>query len=193
MAMADLFKPSARRSWALVLSYVAAVLLALPFARGLILTLRDLDLLTAVVGGVYLVAVAGVAYYLIFSVDLSDRVAFAAVVGTGAITAALLMGVEFPEERVHFLQYALMAGLAAAALRWHTSTGLAYLGAALFAAGIGCFDEILQGLLPSRTYDIKDIIVNAQGAVLGLVVDEAAHNRMNWQRRRRDDANPDRG
>ncbi len=192
-AMTDLFKPSATRSWALLLSYVAMVLLSLPFTRGLVLTLRGLDLISAVVGVLYAVALVGVAYYLVFSVDLSDRVAFAAVAGTGGITAALLMGVQFPEERVHFMQYALMAGLAAAALRWHSSPALAYLGAVMIAAGIGCFDEILQDVLPNRVYDIKDIIVNAQGAILGVVADEAVHNRLHWHKGPDDVAHPDRG
>ena len=182
--MVDLARPSAARSWALLLAYVACVLGALPFTRDLVLTLRGLDLLGAVIGALYVGALAGVTYHVVFDVHLSDWIAFFALVALAAIAGALLMGLQIPEERVHFLQYGLMAWLAGGALRWHLRPALAYLGALLFASGVGYGDEVLQDILPNRVYDIADVTLNVQAAVIGVVADEILHDRLGWRRRR---------
>lgn len=191
--MAQSRPASPARSWALLLTYIACVLGSLPFTRGLILTLRDLDLLSAAVFALYAIALAGLVYYLVYSVQLSDALAFLALVLLAALVAALLVGIEIPEERVHFLQYGLMAALAGSALRARFQPALAYLLAFLLASGVGWFDEVLQDILPNRVYDLHDVLLNTQASLLGVVSDEIMHNRLGWRRRREDVTNSHRG
>ena len=45
-----------------------------------------------------------------------------------------------------------------------------YAAAAVLAATIGYVDELIQWLLPTRVYDLRDVGMNALGAVLGTLV-----------------------
>lgn len=182
----------AARSWALFLFYVAAVLGTLPFTRGLTLSLRNANMLTLSIVALYVFALAAVAYKVVFSENVPDVFAFAGLVGCAGVTAALMVGLEIPEERVHFLQYGLMAWLAGAALREHMSPKRSYLAAFLLTAAIGWGDELLQDILPNRVYDLRDVVFNAQAALLGVISDELLHNRLGWRERRGDVARADR-
>jgi ribose/xylose/arabinose/galactoside ABC-type transport system permease subunit len=184
--------PCAARSWGLLALYVVCVLGSLPFTRDVTLTLRDHNLLTSSVTGLYLVAVGAVVYHMTFDVQLSDVVAFVALVALAGLTAALILGHEIPEERVHYLQYGLMAWLARSAFGWSMPAGRAYLAALVFATGIGIADELVQYILPSRVYDFADIVLNAQATLLALVADEILHNRLGWRREESRASNTDR-
>ncbi|MDD9968740.1 MAG: hypothetical protein OXR73_21040, partial [Myxococcales bacterium] len=105
-----------RFAWPVFLGYVAAVFGALPFARDLVLALRSTNLLAGSVTAVYAASVAVVVYHVVFDLRASDWLAFAVVALLIGVIAALLLGLSIPEERVHFLQYAVMALLARNAL-----------------------------------------------------------------------------
>jgi VanZ family protein len=45
-----------------------------------------------------------------------------------------------------------------------------YAAAAALAAAIGYVDELIQWILPGRVYDLRDVAMNALGAVLGALV-----------------------
>jgi hypothetical protein len=81
-------------------------------------------------------------------------------------------------ERTHLPEYGLASLLAWRALAPVVrGTAAAYAGAALLGAAIGYGDELLQGVVPGRHYDIRDVAMNAVGAVLGMVVLAAARAR----------------
>jgi hypothetical protein len=74
-------------------------------------------------------------------------------------------------ERTHLAEYGIAAWLAWRAVRPHVSgTFAAYAAAVLLGTAIGWGDELVQGLLPNRVYDLRDVAMNAAGAVLGIVV-----------------------
>lgn len=74
-------------------------------------------------------------------------------------------------ERTHLPQYGIAAWLAWRAVAPHAGGGLAgYVAAAAVATAIGWGEELVQGLLPNRVYDLRDVALNAAGAVLGAVV-----------------------
>jgi hypothetical protein len=76
-----------------------------------------------------------------------------------------------PVEQVHLLEYGLLGflGLRAARdggfpARWR----LSFWGAAVPLAGLA--DELIQGLLPNRVFDWRDVAVNAVSGLLGMAV-----------------------
>ena len=74
-------------------------------------------------------------------------------------------------ERTHLAEYGIAAWLAWRAVSQHVSGTLAaYAAAALIATAIGWGDELIQWMLPNRVYDLRDVAMNAAGAVLGVVV-----------------------
>jgi hypothetical protein len=149
--------------------------------------LRQSHQLGLVVTLVFFAAVVGLVYYILFNVRLSDRVAFAALVLLAAAIGAMVLGLSIPEERVHFVEYGALALLARYALACHLPPSRQYLGAWLLASIAGWCDEAIQGLLPDRVYDLRDVVVNSVAALLTLAGDEALHNRLGWRGREVED------
>jgi hypothetical protein len=148
--------------------------------RGVVIALRQQHLLGGAVTALYFLAVAAVVYHVVFDVRLSDRIAYFALVLLAAITGAMVLGLSIPEERVHFVQYGLMAVLARRALAWHVGPPRQYLGAFAIAAMAGWVDELIQGVLPNRVYDLRDVAINAVAALLAVAAEEILHNRLEW-------------
>ena len=74
-------------------------------------------------------------------------------------------------ERTHLPEYGLVALLSWRALTpLVPGTASGYAAAAVLGTLIGYGDELIQGLLPNRVYDLRDVGMNAVGAVLGIVV-----------------------
>jgi VanZ family protein len=75
-----------------------------------------------------------------------------------------------PVERVHLAQYSVLSIL----VFWAMAEGGGEFGLCLWAVlvtvELGFSDELIQGLLPQRIYDINDVMLNGKGAVLGQAV-----------------------
>jgi hypothetical protein len=192
-AAGRLLPASSWRAWALCLGYLAAVYAALPFARDAVIALREQGLLSALLTFLFFGSAVAIAHHVVFDVRLSDRVAFFALVLLAAAIGSLLLGLSVAEERIHFLEYGLLAVLARSAWAHHLRPGRAYAAAWLLSTAAGWGDEALQGLLPERVYDLRDVAVNSVAAFLALAVDEVLHDRLAWLGPRRErQANPGR-
>jgi hypothetical protein len=74
-------------------------------------------------------------------------------------------------ERTHLPEYGIVGCLAWRALAPLVPGPFAsYALAAALGAAIGYGDELLQGVLPGRVYDLRDVGMNALGASLGVLV-----------------------
>jgi hypothetical protein len=87
-----------------------------------------------------------------------------------AVLGLALTDPAYPAKRIHVPQYLLLALVLRRALSDHVG------GAALNAATIvvtlifGVHDEMLQGLHPSRTYGLRDILVNTTAGASGALL-----------------------
>jgi hypothetical protein len=170
-----------RQRWAVFGLYVGTVFVTVPFTPRITLALRNTDLLGATVTGLYVVAVAAVVYYVVFNLRLADWIAFAAVAALLCVVTVLLLGLAIPEERVHFLQYGVMALLArhaCAKTEGRARIGVSIALAWLLTSGLGLLDECLQGLVPSRVFDWRDVGMNTGAAATALLLDELLHDRL---------------
>jgi len=173
---------SSARAWGIVLGTVGLVYASLPVSRDVLIALVQRDLMGWVITGSYFAAAVVVVYHVVFDVRLTDRVAFGALTLLGLVIGALVLGMEVPEERMHFLQYGLIALLARRALAGARPV-LQYALAVLLAALFGLGDELIQGALPDRVYDPRDVLVNGVAAALALMGYEALHDQLGWRRR----------
>ncbi len=73
-------------------------------------------------------------------------------------------------ERTHLPEYGIAAWLAWRAVDPFIPGPWGYAAAAAIASAIGYSDELLQAVVPGRYYDLRDVAMNAVGAVLGVLV-----------------------
>lgn len=75
-----------------------------------------------------------------------------------------------PEERIHFIEYGLLYLLICIALSFTIKkTWVLSITAFFSASAAGYIDELIQHILPSRVYDIRDVGLNMLSALLMFI------------------------
>lgn len=176
-----------KRLWARAVACVLAIYCSTPVVRPVANYLRDRNLLRLAVATSFALAVIW-----IFRVLLRERLGRREVLVLGCvglIYVVVLSRLPLPEERIHYLEYGILAGLIYSALlqrRFHQlevsekewdEQRFRELGPALAAIGfnalLGWVDEGIQAMIPDRHYDLRDIMMNTLAgtiAVFAMVV-----------------------
>ncbi len=77
----------------------------------------------------------------------------------------------YPEEAIHFIEYALLSYFLFKALGHQIHDWTIYLTGVVFVSFVGTIDEFLQWLMPQRIFDFKDIGLNTlAGGLLLLTI-----------------------
>jgi hypothetical protein len=158
-----------RRWWIAALASIILVYSTLYFVRGPVEFLRERNLLRLTVGTFFAAAALAVVFYL-WKRRVGLREGLVLLVFAMVFGASVLLA-DLPEEKLHFLEYGLLGALFFHACRERAlRRGTARSGAALLAAALtglaGWGDEGVQGLLPNRHYDLRDILWNLLGGTL---------------------------
>ena len=156
----------AGRGWIWVGLYVSFLYISLPFMRPLVLFLyRTLgkDALGLYVN--FIMAGAALAIVLWSFKALEGYGRPLKILLIFLVAALVVYSVETPEERLHFLQYGLLGWLV-----WRSSAGTSYpfLLSFTIVSLIGGGDEFIQWLLPNRVGDLRDVMFNGGGGLLGI-------------------------
>lgn len=88
----------------------------------------------------------------------------------GLVLLAFALFIPDPEiavKRIHVSEYLCLSFVARYAMSLRLSGKPLLLFATLFTAVLGIHDELLQGIHPSRTYGLRDMLVNAVAAIGG--------------------------
>jgi len=169
--------PRGRRWWLLVAGYVMLLFAMQPRLGFVVDDLKQrwgvaafdrVMLAAAIVAGLLFVVLALRVWRTAGTVD---RLLLLAAVALYVLGVSLL---EIPQERLHYVEYGVLAGLAYFACRRGTARAMgvwqAALAAILITTGLGYLDEALQGALWERRYfDWRDVLLNGQAAVLGTI------------------------
>ena len=162
-----------RRLWIGVATAVAAIFASLYPLQFLLDFLRRRNLLRLSILLAFLVVAGGVVLWMI------RRRAGAREWGVLALsTSAYFLfarSLDVVQERLHQIEYGALAVLLSAAFGERrrardlpASPGRVALAAFAAAAAIGLADEIVQGILPNRQYDLRDVGFNALAAAMAL-------------------------
>lgn len=162
-----------RRLWGAVAAAVAALLAALYPLQFVLSALREMNLLRLAVGGLFLAAAGGVAAAL--ARRRAPLGAWLVLTLAGTIYAALALAMEVPQERLHLVEYGALALLLRAAIAesvaqrpWRQPLPNVDVWTLAGATAIGWIDEGVQGILPNRHYDLRDVAFNALAAAVAL-------------------------
>ncbi len=83
----------------------------------------------------------------------------------------------------HFAEYAVLAFVVTVALGGWPASRRALLWAGAYAIGLGALLEVVQVPLPYRDGQLSDVVVNAAGAALGLVLVSLGGRLRGWRPR----------
>lgn len=158
-----------KKHWIAALAYVTSIYATLGVVPAPLAYLRSHNLLRFTIA---LLFAACLAYLLkVMHSRTRNPWRFFGLLVLAGVYATVVTMVRRPEEKIHFIQYGLVGALFARALRHHLPRPIAAYGVALAIASVaGWLDEMLQGLLPNRHYDVSDIYLDAASAFLGLLV-----------------------
>jgi hypothetical protein len=86
------------------------------------------------------------------------------------VCALLLPDPHYPAKRIHVAEYMLLSLVVNWAMSHHLQGRSLLLSGACFASLLGVHDELLQGMVDSRTFGLRDIGVNALAAAGGALI-----------------------
>lgn len=91
--------------------------------------------------------------------------------GTGICIVALMVpDPNYPVKRIHVAEYMMLALVVRFAMSYKLGGMQLLLFSACFASLLGIHDEFLQGMHPSRTYGLRDMVVNTLGSCGGALI-----------------------
>lgn len=191
-----------RNLWLVAAGYTLLLYSTLAVVRTLASFLRQRGMLRITLWTLFAGAVVAVLAWMVRGRPRAREWAVLGLVAIGYV--AVLPLAKVPEEKFHLLEYGLLGGMIYAALRERArARGGAALVAApdrattkaaptlslflrhapltafLLGAALGLVDEIIQGILPSRFYATRDVVLNALAAGLAI----AAMWGREWARR----------
>jgi len=179
-----------RRWWRLTLAYLVLLYLSLWPLQFLLDFLRDHNLLR-----ISILSLGGLAAAVAVAALVRRRAGpreWLALFGAACAYGLIAARMEIIQERLHLAEYGVLALLfrASLAARGRGRNGRrsrpAVAGAALgLTAVAGLVDELIQGVLPNRQYDLRDVGFNALAAALALAAVAALELARRADRRRR--------
>lgn len=161
--------------WLGLAIYVAVIYATLGSVRAWADVLRQHGLAQGLYGLGLAILIAGLFWVGGWPVSFRLRLQRLGIAVLFLVTAGLL---EFPEERMHLMEYGILGWMVGWALagseRWPGwwPAGLAL----VWMVGYG--DELIQAVLPNRVYDLRDILLNGFAGMAGLVVFNTNEHRM---------------
>ena len=175
-----------RRLWLWTLLVVAAIYSTLGVVRPLAGILREQGLL----GGLFMLGMLLVGA-AILTQGLKTRPRGAEIyvaLGVAAVYLLLFTRIATPEERTHLIEYGVVAVFIYEALIERANHGrrvpVPALLAILAASFIGLVDEGIQAFLPTRAYDVRDVLFNVLAALMAVAASAALAWARRWRTRR---------
>ncbi len=166
--------------WAVLLSYSLLILATLSLVRtardwlGTRLGERGFD---AAVWGLLVLAALAVCRWAARQHTLRSwrRVVVLAV--ACGLYVWVLARLDVTVERIHYLEYGLVAVLAVRAFEHRGADWSAYVLGCLYVMALGLVDESIQWVLPTRVGEFRDVTINLSAGLLGLIPVVAARER----------------
>ncbi|MBU6391110.1 MAG: VanZ family protein [Planctomycetota bacterium] len=156
--------------WAVVVIYTLTIYISLPFGPTFWrFVLRQWGNSINYLGW-FLVFVSG-AYFLIYLIFRREEKKPSVYIAFFFISLACLAILKYMcctgAERLHLLMYGILSCIVFWALKNEVKKTRVYLYTTILAFSLGLTDEIIQGFLPMRVFDVKDILMNWLSSGMG--------------------------
>lgn len=159
-----------RRAWGDVVLWVTLIYSTLYIVRPACEYLKKITPFALLTNIFMWVALAATAAILIFKTGIKKPSTFIFLALAVIIYGISFLKVQYPEEKIHFLEYGILSFLIFRACRFSMGVYAAYGCAFLLTSILGWGDEGIQGLLPNRYYQTSDVLLNGFSGALGLLL-----------------------
>lgn len=162
-----------RTLWILIALYIISIYASLPYMRGfleLAYSYLDKGGLTLALNATFVL----IAVLLLWLLWLRGIGRFLVLAPIFIAIFVLIIRIEIPEERMHFIQYGILGIMSFFVFR---GEAFGLLKAILLVTIAGAIDEVIQYFLPNRVGDIRDVVFNTLGGVLGVAIAKLALQR----------------
>lgn len=165
-----IFPPTRSRAWLQVIILIILIFSTLSIVRPIVNFLKKTGTLDVVVWGSLILFVLFLIYFIyLLRMRNAFRYAFLVVlmISYGLSLKYLVVA---PEERIHFIEYGLLALFFYRAFSFDIKKKwINYVLTLSTVSLVGYLDEVVQYILPSRVYDIRDVGLNSLSGFLMLV------------------------
>lgn len=156
--------------WGMVAILVLLIWSILPFGSQIVVYIQSKGLLQ-----IALIAIVIISSGAIWWMKKNSNIRFGIKTWTVSIFSLccylwFIIFTPHPVEGFHLLEYGLLAIVIYRALSLDMSGYKVSLLTITLVIGLGWFDEIIQYFLPDRYYDIRDVVINGAGGLLGLAI-----------------------
>jgi hypothetical protein len=160
--------------WTITALYVIFIYATLNVAPGIWDSVNDLlggrnDFLLYIV---YSAAGLALFYYILFVKKERNIVKYLVLVFYAAVFIIMLRYAQHAREKIHMAEYGLLGIMLYNALKidFDRFDIKLYLLGVFICALVGYVDELIQGILPNRVFDRRDILMNAVSGILPLLI-----------------------
>ncbi len=182
--MSRFTSPRERRLWLWILAVVVAIYSTLGLAGTLVGELRNRGLLDDFFILSFLLVLAAIVTQALKARPRGVEIAVAIGVAAAYLMVFVRMGIP-AVERTHLIEYGVVAVLVYEALT-ERARGRHVPAPALLAilatTLVGMFDEVIQGILPNRVFDPRDILFNTLAAVMAITASAVLSWTRRWRR-----------
>ncbi|VAX24634.1 hypothetical protein MNBD_NITROSPINAE02-2015 [hydrothermal vent metagenome] len=157
--------------WYIIAGYVAAIYLTLGLIGRLSLWLRNNGWQTGITTAMLFVAFVVSLYVIVVILGRRSVMNIITLAAAGCVYTYIVFAFQSsPSNRIHIIEYSLLAALLYYAIKIDVNSRSAYVLAWIITVVIGFGDEMIQYYLPTRAYDLNDIMVNSIAAAVALLV-----------------------
>ena len=152
---------------ALTVGYLFAIYAYLPFSGEILLSLIKKDLISIIVTTFNILAAAVALWIMLVVYRIRDIAAYILMSMLALVVVYFMSGLEVPQERIHFVQYAALAMGILWCLEGPRFRKSAWIIAIALASFGGFIDESIQNIVPNRYFDMRDVGLNALASIVG--------------------------
>ena len=172
-------KNTRRERWGAVVLWTALIYATVPIGRPICDFLIRKTSFSFFMNAAVLIVLSGLCFYFIRMIRIRRPSSYLILGMTCLAYIAGLKIFTIPAEKIHFLEYGLLAFLIFRAVSFDWAEGRAYGPALIMTAVIGWGDEGLQSITPGRYYQTMDVVLNALSGGLGLLLTYVARREGN--------------
>lgn len=156
--------------WGLTAAWTILIYSTLYIVRPICEFLKKYTPFNLIVWSIFVLISAWIIYLVFFHVRWRRASSYLLFSGIVVCYVVVLFWLKIPEERIHLIQYGILACLVVRALRLDLPPLAAYAGAFVLTSLLGLGDEGIQHVLSNRYFEWKDVYLNAVSGGLGLLL-----------------------